>query len=158
MRALHISKGGSMSKALRSRLVVTIVVSSAVSLWAQTAPPADLDSYVANSLKTFEVPGMAVAIVKDGKIVAAKGYGVRKLGDPAPVDEHTMFGIASITKAFTTAALATLVDAGKLSWDDLVYRRLPGFVMYDPYVSREITIRDMLTHRSGMGLGEGDLL
>ena len=133
-------------------------------LWAQPAvpspvsAPADLDSYVANSMRTFEVPGMAVAIVKDGKIVVAKGYGVRKLGDPTLVDEHTMFGIGSNTKAFTTAALAGLVDAGKLSWDDPVYQRLPGFVMYDPYVSHEMTIRDLLTHRSGMGLGEGDLL
>src|SRR5208282_1567364 len=98
MRALHISKGGSMSKALRSRLVVTIVVSSAVSLWGQTAPPADLDSYVANSMKTFEVPGIAVAVVKDGKVVLAKGYGVRKLDDPTPVGEYTMFGIGSNTK------------------------------------------------------------
>jgi CubicO group peptidase (beta-lactamase class C family) len=109
-------------------------------------------------MKTFEVPGLALAIVKDGKILVAKGYGVRKLGDPTFVDEHTMFGIGSNTKAFTTAALATLVDAGKLSWDDPVYQRLPGFVMYDPYVSHEMTIRDLLTHRSGMGLGEGDLL
>jgi CubicO group peptidase (beta-lactamase class C family) len=74
------------------------------------------------------------------------------------VDEFTLFGIGSNTKAFTTAALATLVDEGKLSWDDPVYQRLPGFVMYDPYVSHEMTIRDLLTHRSGMGLGEGDLL
>jgi len=125
---------------------------------AATAPPADLDAYVAASMKTFEVPGIAVAIVKDGKVVVAKGYGVRKMGDPTAVDEFTMFAIGSNTKAFTTAALATLVDAGKLSWDDPVYQRLPGFVMYDPYVSHEMTIRDLLTHRSGMGLGEGDLL
>jgi CubicO group peptidase (beta-lactamase class C family) len=122
------------------------------------AAPADLDAYVASSMKTFEVPGMAVTIVKDGKIVVAKGYGVRKLGDPTPVDEYTTFGIGSNTKAFTTAALATLVDEGKLAWDDPVYQRLPGFVMYDPYVSHEMTVRDLLTHRSGMGLGEGDLL
>ncbi len=125
---------------------------------ASTAPPADLNAYVANVMKTFEVPGIAVAIVKDNKVIVAKGYGLRKLGDPTPVDEHTMFGIGSNTKAFTTAALATLVDEGKLSWDDPVYQRLPGFVMYDPYVSHEMTIRDLLTHRSGMGLGEGDLL
>jgi CubicO group peptidase (beta-lactamase class C family) len=125
---------------------------------APTAPPADLDNYVAASMKTFEVPGLSLAIVKDGKILVAKGYGVRKLGDPTAVDEHTMFAIGSNTKAFTTAALATLVDAGRLSWDDPVYLRLPGFVMYDPYVSHEMTIRDLLTHRSGMGLGEGDLL
>jgi CubicO group peptidase (beta-lactamase class C family) len=127
-------------------------------LAAQSAPTADLDAYVSSAMKTFDVPGIALAIVKDGKIVVAKGYGVRKMGDPALVDEHTMFGIGSNTKAFTTAALATLVDEGKLSWDDPVYQHLPGFVMYDPYVSHEMTIRDLLTHRSGMGLGEGDLL
>src|SRR6266481_7234209 len=127
-------------------------------LAAAQGPSADLDTWVGRSMKEFEVPGMAVAIVKDGKVVFAKGYGVRKLGDPAPVDEHTMFGIGSNTKAFTTAALAGLVDAGQLSWDDPVYQRLPGFVMYDPYVSHEMTVRDLLTHRSGMGLGEGDLL
>jgi CubicO group peptidase (beta-lactamase class C family) len=135
-----------------------LTFSSKAQTAASNAPPADLDSYVASSMKTFEVPGMAVAIVKDGKIMVAKGYGVRKLGDPTAVDEFTMFGIGSNTKAFTTAALATLVDEHKLSWDDPVYQRLPGFVMYDPYVSHEMTIRDLLTHRSGMGLGEGDLL
>jgi len=149
---------------LKQLAVVAVTFALTLSLSAQsatapiTAPPADLDTYVAASMKTFDVPGMAVAIVKDGKVVAAKGYGVRKLGDPTPVDEFTMFGIGSNTKAFTTAALATLVDEGKLAWDDPVYQRLPGFVMYDPYVSHEMTIRDLLTHRSGMGLGEGDLL
>jgi CubicO group peptidase (beta-lactamase class C family) len=147
-----------MFRPRRAWFASAILAVSAASLWGQTAAPADLDSYVANAMKTFEVPGIAVAIVKDGKVVLAKGYGVRKLGDPTPVDEYTMFGIGSNTKAFTTAALAGLVDAGKLSWDDPVYQRLPGFVMYDPYVSHEMTIRDLLTHRSGMGLGEGDLL
>jgi CubicO group peptidase (beta-lactamase class C family) len=125
---------------------------------AQSTPPSDLDTYVARSLKTFEVPGLSLAIVKDGKTVLAKGYGVRKLGASTPVDENTLFGIGSNTKAFTSAALATLVDAHVISWDDPVYQRLPGFQMYDPYVSHEMTIRDLLTHRSGMGLGEGDLL
>jgi CubicO group peptidase (beta-lactamase class C family) len=139
--------------------IVLVALTLTSSAWAQSSSsPPDLDAYVASSMKTFDVPGTAVAIVKDGKIVVAKGYGVRKLGDPTPVDEFTMFGIGSNTKAFTTAALATLVDEGKLSWDDPVYQRLPGFVMYDPYVSHEMTIRDLLTHRSGMGLGEGDLL
>ena len=138
--------------------IIIIIMALLTFADAQSAAPPDLDSYVASSMKTFEVPGMAVAIVKDGKILVAKGYGVRKLGDPTPVDEFTIFGIGSNTKAFTTAALATLVDEGKLSWDDPVYQRLPGFVMYDPYVSHEMTIRDLLTHRSGMGLGEGDLL
>jgi CubicO group peptidase (beta-lactamase class C family) len=131
---------------------------STTSLWAQNGPPADLDRYIAKVMKTFDVPGLSVAIVKDGKVVLAKGYGVKKLGEAAEVSENTLFGIGSNTKAFTSAALATLVDEGKISWDDRVYERLPGFQMYDPYVSHEMTIRDLLTHRSGMGLGEGDLL
>jgi CubicO group peptidase (beta-lactamase class C family) len=138
--------------------VVVIVSASYAQSPDSGAPPADLDSYVASSMKAFDVPGIAVAVVKDGKVVVAKGYGLRKLGESTPVDQFTMFAIGSNTKAFTSAALATLVDAGKLSWDDPVYQRLPGFVMYDPYVSHEMTIRDLLTHRSGMGLGEGDLL
>jgi len=145
-------------KPLALLFLIVLTIADSASAQSPTAPPADLDAYVASSMKTFDVPGIAVAIVKDGKVVAAKGYGIRKLGDAAPVDEFTMFGIGSNTKAFTTAALATLVDEGKLSWDDPVYQRLPGFVMYDPYVSHEMTIRDLLTHRSGMGLGEGDLL
>ena len=140
-------------------LLIAFGLFCALSAPAQTnAPPADLDSYVARVLKTFEVPGISVAIVKDGKVVFAKGYGVRKLGEPATVDENTLFGIGSNTKAFTSAALTTLVDEGKIAWDDPVYERLPGFEMYDPYVSHEMTIRDLLCHRSGMSLGEGDLL
>jgi len=103
---------------LRSFSVLIFVMVCVQILPAQTAPPADLDSFVAKALKTFEVPGLSVAIVKDGKTVLAKGYGVRKLGNPTPVDENTLFGIGSNTKAFTSAALATLVDEGKLSWDD----------------------------------------
>jgi CubicO group peptidase (beta-lactamase class C family) len=125
---------------------------------AQTGAPPDLDAYVARALKEFEVPGLAVAIVKDGKVELVKGYGVRKLGEPAPVDEQTLFGIASNTKAFTAAALAILVDEGKISWDDPVIKHLPGFQMYDSYVTREMTVRDLLTHRSGLGLGAGDLM
>ena len=143
---------------LLSLAVLAWVLGAASSVWAQSKPPADMDEYAARVLKTFAVPGLSVGIVKDGKLVFAKGYGVRKLGEPAPVDENTLFPIGSNTKAFTSALLASLVDAGKLSWDDPVYQRLPGFQMYDPYVSHEMSIRDLLTHRSGMGLGEGDLL
>jgi CubicO group peptidase (beta-lactamase class C family) len=125
---------------------------------AGDAPPADLDAYVARAMRTFNVPGVAIAIVKDGRVVLQKGYGVRKLGDPTPVDAHTLFAIGSNTKAFTAAAMATLVDAGKLSWDDPVDQRLRGFQMYDPYVSKEMRIRDLLCHRSGLGIGEGDLM
>jgi CubicO group peptidase (beta-lactamase class C family) len=142
-----------------SRLcVLALFVFTAVAVRAQSAPPADLDEYVARAMKTFDVPGMALAIVKDGNVVVAKGYGVRKLGEATPVDENTLFGIGSNTKAFTAAALATLVDDGKIHWDDPVNDHLPGFVMNAPYVSKEMQIRDLLCHRSGLGLGEGDLM
>ena len=120
--------------------------------------PATIDATVTRAMKAFQVPGMAVGIVKDGKLVYAKGYGVRELGKPAPVDADTLFQIGSNTKAFTVAALALLVDEGKLHWDDKVIDYLPQFRMQDPYVTREFTIRDLLTHRSGLGMGAGDLM
>jgi len=125
---------------------------------AQIAAPKDLNAYVERVRKEFEVPGLALAIVKDGEVVVAKGYGVRKLGDPAPVDGQTLFGIASNTKAFTAPALGLLVEEGKLEWDAPVVRYLPWFQLADPYVTRELTVRDLLVHRSGLGLGAGDFL
>ncbi len=118
----------------------------------------DFDAYVTRGLQTLNTPGVAIAVVKDGKLLFAKGYGVRAMGEKAPVDAHTLFQIASNTKAFTTAALAMLVDEGKLSWDDPVTKFLPGFQLSDPFVTREFTVRDLVTHRSGLGLGAGDLL
>lgn len=132
--------------------------SAANPLAAAPVPPFDLAADVQRVLKTFDVPGMAVAIVKDGKVVAANGYGVRKLGEATPVDGHTLFEIASNSKAFTAAALAQLVDDGKLAWDDPVTKHLPDFQMHDSYVTGVMTVRDLLTHRSGLGLGAGDLL
>ena len=137
---------------------LVLLLTFAISVPAQVQPPEDLDPYIASVLKEFEVPGLALAVVKDGKVVLVKGYGVRRFGESKAVDEQTVFGIASNTKAFTTAALAILVDEGKLGWDDPVIKHLPGFQMYDPYVTREINIRDLLCHRSGLGLGTGDLL
>jgi len=122
------------------------------------APPADLDRYAQRTLETFDVPGMTVAIVEQGRPSEVRSYGVRRLGEPAKVDEHTLFAIGSTTKAFTTALLAMLVDEGKLTWDTKVADVLPGFKMYDPYVSSEMTVRDIVTHRSGLGPGAGDLL
>jgi CubicO group peptidase (beta-lactamase class C family) len=121
-------------------------------------PPPGLDAEAARILKAFEVPGMALAIVKNGRVVVAKGYGVRRLGEAAPVDGQTLFGIASNTKVFTATALGLLVEEGKIAWDAPVINYLPWFAMYDPFVTREITVRDLLVHRSGLGLGEGDLL
>lgn len=119
---------------------------------------AAIDSIVARALKTFNATGAAVAVVKDGKVIVARGYGIKKLGAPDPVGPDTRFGIASNTKAFTATALGILVEEGKVQWDAPVIRYLPEFAMYDPFVTREITIRDLLVHRSGLGLGAGDLL
>src|SRR5438552_3922750 len=145
------------------RLLVVSVLVSCVAATAPAqntpaAPPPDLDAWVARAMAGFRTPGVAVAIVKDGRVLFSKGFGVRRLGSPEKVDEDTLFGIASNTKAFTAAALAMLVDEGKIKWDDRVIDHLPGFRMSDPYVTREITVRDLLTHRSGMGLGAGDLM
>ncbi len=128
-----------------------------VCVWAAAA-----QDYVGRTVerarREFEVPGIAVAIVKDGHVVLARGYGVRRLGETAPVTPESLFRIASNSKGFTTAALAMLVDEGKLRWDDRVIDHMPEFQMYDPYVSHEMTIRDLLVHRSGLGLGAGDLM
>lgn len=117
-----------------------------------------IDSIANATLKAFEVPGIAVGIVKDGKLVHAKGYGVRSLKNNLPVDENTLFGIASNSKAFTAFALGMLVDEGKLNWDDKVTDIIPEFKLYDPYVTNSFTVRDLLSHRSGLGLGAGDLM
>jgi CubicO group peptidase (beta-lactamase class C family) len=145
---------------IRRRIVVLVTASflAAAALVAAPAPPPDLDRWVDRAMRTFEVPGIGLAIVKDDVAIVAKGYGVRKIGEPAPVDSHTLFGIASNTKAFTATALGLLVEEKKIDWDAPVIRYLPWFAMWDPYVTRELTIRDLLVHRSGLGLGAGDLL
>ena len=125
---------------------------------AAASPPDDIDGTVARAMRVFGVPAMSLAVVEGGKTVVAKGYGVRAVGTRDSVDEHTAFPLGSETKAFTAAALAILVDQKKLSWSDRVVDRLPGFRMYDPYATDHMTVRDLLTHRSGLGLGEGDLM
>ncbi len=125
---------------------------------AAAEAPANLDSVVARAMKTFEVPGIGLAIVRDDEVVLAKGYGLRALDGTALVDERTLFGIASNTKAFTATALALLVEEGRIEWDAPVTLYIPWFQMWDPYVTRELTVRDLLVHRSGLGLGAGDLL
>jgi CubicO group peptidase (beta-lactamase class C family) len=120
---------------------------------APTPPRVDLsafDALVAKAARDWRVPGLAIAVVKDDSLVFAKGYGVLEVGKPAPATAHTRFAIGSTTKAMTTAALAMLVDEGRLRWDDRVIDYLPEFRLYDPWVTRELTIRDVLTHRSGL--------
>jgi CubicO group peptidase (beta-lactamase class C family) len=120
-------------------------------------PLKGLEAYVLKAMKDWELPGLAVAVVKDGRVVLAKGYGVREIGKNDPVDADTLFAIGSNTKAFTSTALALLVQDKKLSWDDHATDHLKGFQLSDPWVTREITIRDLLSHRSGLGR-RGDLL
>jgi len=142
---------------MRIRIFVALIALASVGS-ALAAPPADLDRRVEELRRASELPGMAIAIVEDGKITLARGYGVRRLGGRDAVDADTIFMTGSTGKAVTVAALATLVDAGKIGWDDKVIDHLPDFRMYDPWVTREMTIRDLLVHRSGLGLGAGDLL
>jgi len=125
---------------------------------AQPLSGPQLDSLVQQDLRLFEVPGIAVGIVKDGRVVYAKGAGVRSLRSRLPVDDRTLFGIASNTKGFTAAALGLLVEEGKIKWDDKVADRLPGFRLYDALATRELTVRDLLCHRSGLATGAGDLM
>lgn len=111
----------------------------------------DIDvSQINSMLERFATPGLAIAVVKDDELVLAQGFGQRGLDQSAPVDEHTLFAIGSISKSFTATSLGLLVDEGRLAWDDPVHKYLPDFQMFDPYVTREITIRDLLTHRSGL--------
>lgn len=117
-----------------------------------------LDELVQNTLKTFDVPGMSVGIIKDGKILYSKGHGVASLATKQAMNENTLVGIASNSKGFTAAALAMLADEGKLNWDDKVTKFIPEFQMYDPFVTQEITVKDLITHRAGLGLGQGDLM
>ena len=118
---------------------------------AQQAALAGFDESVAKAVQGWRVPGLAVAVVKDGEVVFSKGYGVRELGKPAVVDAHTLFAVGSTTKAMTAALIGMLVDEKKLSWDDPVAKHLPWFQLSDPYLTREITVRDLLTHRAGLG-------
>ena len=127
-------------------------------LYSQALTPNDIDQLVERTLKAFDVPGISVGVIKDGKVIHAKGYGVRSLNTQQKTDENTVFGIASNSKAFTCTALGMLVDEGKIKWDDKVREYIPEFKLYSPYVTEEFTIKDLITHRSGLGLGAGDLM
>lgn len=131
-------------------------------LCAQPAIPsasiAELDEFISKAVAQYGVPGAAVAVVQNGKIVLIKGYGVRNNTQPGAVDGNTIFQIASISKAFTGALAATMVDDGKLSWDTPIINYLPEFVDFDPYITRWMTMRDLLAHRTGWPKFSGDIL
>ena len=117
-----------------------------------------IDSIVNYAMTKFNVAGTAIAVVKDGKIIHNKGYGVKSIATKEPVNEHTQFAIASNSKAFTTAGLAILVEEGKINWEDKVKEHIPEFTMYNKYVEDNFSILDLVTHRSGLPLGMGDLM
>ena len=139
------------------RLILCLVLLLAP-MRVAAAPPEGFDARVEQLRQAAGVPGMAIAIVENGETTLARGYGVRKLGEATPVDARTIFPNGSTGKAFTSAGLAILVDQGRIGWDDKVIDHMPWFRMYDPWVTREMTVRDLLVHRSGLGLGAGDLL
>lgn len=143
---------------MKARIFMLVLLLLAVlpSVSAQQVPGPEFDEYVNKAIKDWGVPGVAIAIVKNDRVVFAKGYGVRELNKPAPVDENTLFAIGSSSKAFTAASIAILVDQGKIKWDDPATKYLPGFQLFDPYSTRELTVSDLLSHRSG--LARGDLL
>ncbi len=140
------------------QIAVAFIFISIFNSYAQLKMPNNFDSYVESIIKQFETPGISISIVYRDTLLLAKGYGARSIESNKLVDEKTLFSIGSNTKAFTATALGILVEEGKLQWDDLVIKYLPWFRLSDPYVTSNITIRDLLVHRSGLGLGAGDLL
>ncbi|MDB5089757.1 MAG: serine hydrolase [Mucilaginibacter sp.] len=140
-------------------LAITLLIFTKSSpVFAQSLTTSQIDSLANKDLKLFHVPGMAIGIIKDGKLIYSKGFGVSSLLTKKAVDSETLFGIASNTKAFTAAALGLLVDEKKINWDDKVIKYIPEFRLYDPLATREMTIRDLLCHRSGLATGVGDLM
>jgi len=137
---------------MHRHVLATLAILAAPSV-AQNPPRElrDLDPWIRRAMQAWEVPGLAVAVVKEDSLVFARGYGVRALGSPAPVTTSTLFANASTTKAFTAVAVGMMVDEGKLSWDDRAADRLPTLMLKDPYPARELTLRDMLSHRVGFG-------
>ena len=138
-----------------SIIVIFTSIANATSLQEKNIK---LEQAIQKTMKVFQVPGIAVAIVKDNKVVMSKGFGVIEYGKKSKVNADTLFGIASNTKAMTAALIAQLVDQGKLSWKSKIIDIIPEFQMPDAYVTREFTITDLLSHNSGLGLGAGDLM
>lgn len=139
------------------RFVTLLIFISGFSLSAQIEDT-ELDKLVQETLTTFDVPGISVGVLKDGKVVYAKGHGVRSLTNKKDMNDNTLVGVASNSKGFTCFALAMMIDAGKLNWDDKVRQHIPEFQLHDAWVTEHFTVRDLVTHRSGMGLGAGDLM
>ena len=139
----------------RPALLTLMSVCAVSQLNAQGKEPwPGLDAYVEAALKTWKTPGLGLAVIRNDSVIYARGYGIRDLGKPDKVDERTIFAIGSASKAFTAASVAMLVDEKKVSLDANPALYLPGFQLYDPYATREVTVRDLLSHRSGLARGE----
>ena len=139
-------------------LLTVLVIISSLAHSQNKANTAELDKYFQKALSDWDVPGLGIAIVTGDSILFAKGYGVKDINTMEPTDANTLFAVASNTKSFTASALGILVDQGKITWDDKVVDHLPWFQLYDPYVTANITIRDLLSHRSGLVTFSGDLV
>lgn len=147
--------------ALLSAFATTGLAAFENKAWAQEtgAVGAAVDRYAQEVMAAFpDQPGLGITVVENGRVTLAKGYGVKKLGTQDRCDENTVFGIASNTKAMTAALIAMLVEEGKVEWDAPVTRYLPQFQMSDPAITKLMTVRDLLVHRSGLTLGAGDLM
>lgn len=131
---------------------------AALAQQALPEPLQGLDAYIETAMKEWELPGLAIAVVKDDAVVYARGFGVRERGKTEPVTAQTLFALASNTKAFTATALGLLVDEGKLRWDDPVSKYVPDFQLFDPAATHDLTVRDLLCHRVGLGTWQGDLI
>ncbi|HSH46775.1 MAG TPA: serine hydrolase domain-containing protein, partial [Longimicrobiales bacterium] len=149
---------GRMVLPLRMAALVLAVLATVMappgSLAAQAAPLQGLDAYVEKGIQDWEIPGLALAVVKDGEVIHMRGYGVKSLDTGEPVDENTLFAIGSASKAFTASAVAMLRDEGLLEWDDPANEHLPSLELFDPWATRQLTVRDILTHRSGLSRGD----
>jgi len=157
---LGIQRGNEMIKYINIRnifknTILILTLFPFIHGMPQESIPEGLEQRIEQIRKDWDIPGMSVAIIKDDKVIYAKGFGVRELGKPAKVNKKTLFAVASTTKAMTVATLGMLVDEEKLSWDDWVVDILPGFRMYDAYATAEMRVRDLLTHKSGLSRGDG---
>jgi len=154
----HVKLARAVPALLRATAVqlagIALLAAAALGQRATREPYPGFDAYVTAALRTWKVPGLALAIVRNDSVIYAKGYGVRELGQSSPVTARTLFAIGSASKAFTAASIAMLVDEGKLRWDDAATRYLPNLQLYDPYATRELSIRDLLSHRSGLARGD----
>ncbi|MDG2108981.1 MAG: serine hydrolase [Flavobacteriaceae bacterium] len=139
-------------------LITTIIIWLKLTFVFSQITSEEIDNIVERTMENFTVAGVAVAVVKDGEIIHQKGYGIQSIDSKKKVNENTNFGIASNSKAFTATALAILVEDGKISWSDKVIKHIPEFKMYNDYVTQNFNIQDLLTHRSGLSLGIGDLM